>query len=535
MFNVILFTDTAEFATKTRGYGTHRLASHIRHNGYSCIVIDFASVIDYNTYKEILDLTVGPETLMVGYATNWMPFRLPGEEPHTMEPGRNGRRKSDAEQFDQLENSRYKGTLVTAFAHGDADVWMEYPKSLNPKLKLVLGGNKINMYLDSKLTDHFIMGYAETMTIDLLDSLSGKGKKRLFNRIIDHDHKAQAPVWDFRESKTTYTEYDFITPQEALSLEIGRGCRFKCTYCPYPLIGMKNVEDYLKYENVLREELLDNYNRWGTTRYYFMDDTFNDTVEKLQMVLNVTRSLPFKISFWCYLRVDLLAIHPEMIPMLKEMGLAQCYFGIETFHDKAGRAIGKGMNAKRKKETLKKCKECWGDSVSIQSGFIVGLPFESSDSIAETAAYLREPDCPIDIGWIFPLNIANGDHPITNHMYLSEFDRNYKEHGYRFDGEGNFLEWSKTDDTDIDSFKTAEAVAGKNDVTVSKRIYKGDFYKASLNHPILSNRELTMSMTDQEYMDLINSIDQSELFYETVMEQYFKPLMNKLRENNKHV
>ena len=48
MFDVILFTDTAEFATKTRGYGTHRLASHIRSNGYSCIVIDFFSSIDYN-------------------------------------------------------------------------------------------------------------------------------------------------------------------------------------------------------------------------------------------------------------------------------------------------------------------------------------------------------------------------------------------------------------------------------------------------------------------------------------------------------
>ena len=56
MFDVVLFTDTAEFSTKTRGYGMHRLATHVRERGYSCIVIDFSSAIDYNLYKEILDL-----------------------------------------------------------------------------------------------------------------------------------------------------------------------------------------------------------------------------------------------------------------------------------------------------------------------------------------------------------------------------------------------------------------------------------------------------------------------------------------------
>ena len=55
MFDVILFTDTVEFAVKSRGYGVHRLASHIRLNNYSCLVIDFSSILTWDLYTAILD------------------------------------------------------------------------------------------------------------------------------------------------------------------------------------------------------------------------------------------------------------------------------------------------------------------------------------------------------------------------------------------------------------------------------------------------------------------------------------------------
>jgi radical SAM superfamily enzyme YgiQ (UPF0313 family) len=288
------------------------------------------------------------------------------------------------------------------------------------------------------------------------------------------------------------------------------------------------MNDFLKYEDVLREELMDNYNKWGITRYYFMDDTFNDETEKLEMMLRVTRSLPFKINFWCYLRLDLLAVHTEQISMLKEMGLAQCYFGLETFNPKSAKSIGKGMSAVKLKEALKKCKDVWGDAVNIQSGFMVGLPYETEKSVADTAEYLRRSDCPIDIAWIFPLSVV-GEFSLSEYMNKSEFDKNHLKYGYYFPNPERAWEWSKDDDTDIDNFNTAGTIACKYDSTVPKKIYKGDLYKASLNHPILKDRTATLAMTDDEYQQLLDSIDQTSLFYNTVIEQYFKPLLSKLR------
>jgi hypothetical protein len=535
-FNVIIFADTPVQDTKTRNYGAYRLASHIRDNGYTCLVVNFSSAIDGEMYNEILKNTVGEETYMVGFSTTFMPMRIPGEPLSTEVPGRD-RRETDILRFDT--ESMYSKRLIDEIAAGRQAPWFDCIKNLNSKTKIVFGGSGIGFFTDFQDVDNFIYGLSETMVIDYLDSVTGRSKKRLFNKVLDYDYKAQLPVWDFRKSKTSYTDYDFITPNETLSLEVARGCRFKCTYCSYPLIGQKNIDDYLKYKEVLKDELLENYNRWGITQYYIMDDTFNDTTEKLLMFKEVVNSLPFKIKFWCYTRLDLLAVHPEQITLLKEIGLEQTYMGVETFHPGAGKAVGKAMKAEKTKEALAKCKEVWGNDVHIQAGFMVGLPTEPEESIASTCDYLRDPECPIHESWVFPINIFDGKDTTEhgNHwIYKSEFDKNYDKHGYYF-GEiktaYDRVSWKKKEDcSGIYTFEQATELAASYDRSVPKRIYTGDFYKSSLNHPILSNRELTKNMSQQEYKDLLNSIDMTKLYFDTVIEQYFTPLLEKLKNDN---
>jgi radical SAM superfamily enzyme YgiQ (UPF0313 family) len=532
-FNVIIFCDTPAHATKTRNYGAHRLATHIRENNYSCLVVDFSSIINWEMYNTILENAMGDDTYMVGFSTTFMPMRIPGEPPSTEVPGR-ARRNTDYERFEK--KSIYTDCLMNELGHGRPDPWLNRIKELNSKTKIVFGGSGVAFYMDFMNVDNFIYGLSETMIIDYLHSLSKRGQKRFFNRVLGYDYKAQAPVWDFRNSSTRYTEYDFVTKQETLSLEVGRGCRFKCTFCSYPLIGQKNIDDYLKFPEVLKAELMENYQRWGTTQYYIMDDTFNDSTEKLIMVKEVLDSLPFKIKFWCYLRIDLIAQHPEQISLLKEMGLNQTYFGIETFHPKASKVIGKGMDGNKRKAALALCKEIWGDDVHIQAGFMVGLPYESEESIIETAAYLRDPSCPINEAWMFPVNMFNGEHPDSlgrnNWIYKSDFDNNYSKYGYYFDPPIIPLDtrWKKQEDgSGIVNSEQAAQIAGKWDKTIPKRIYTGDFYKSSLDHPVLSNREFTKKMTQDEYEKFISSLDLEDVFYKTVMSQYFQPLIQKLQ------
>ena len=134
MFNVILFADTPEAFSKTRGYGAQRL-----HDPSS-------------THTEELDIT---------------------------------RNSAD---------SIFAQKLTTALTDNTPEPYFDLIKQINPKVKLTLGGSKIGMYTDMKMIDHIFVGYSETMVIDFLHSISGKGPRRIFNKMIDHDQKAQEVV-----------------------------------------------------------------------------------------------------------------------------------------------------------------------------------------------------------------------------------------------------------------------------------------------------------------------------------------------------
>lgn len=536
MFNVILFTDAPYPHHKIRGYGVHRIASQIRSAGYSCLVIDFSSALTFERYKEILDLAVGPETYMIGFSTTWLPYRWP-EKPGEFTNQIPGHHIGEEYELSHDKEERHdwrKNNLVVKFGQNDVADWLQYPKKLNSKIKIVLGGAKADFYMDLQNIDHVIFGIAETMTIDLLDRLSGK-TKRIFGKYIDHDRKAHAPTWDFRESTTKYTDFDFIQPMETLNLEVGRGCRFKCAFCNFPLIGQKNVNDYLKYPNIIRDELLENYERWGTTKYFIVDDTFNDSTEKLEMMVKVMRDLPFRIKFWCYTRVDILAAHPEQMELLKELGVAETFFGLETFNDQSSKTIGKGMPSSRRKDTLYKAKEVWGNRVWMEGGFMIGLPHETRKSWRETVDWLKTPDCPLDISTVYPLNIVKKTD--RNQWFpTSWFDNNYEQYGYYFpdDGVEGILAWRKDDDTDIRTFYEAQTIADETtkELESYQRMRRGDFYTSSFNHPLLMDREKTLDMTQEEYLKLISTVDFEKLFYEITDRDYFQPLLAKLRNKN---
>ena len=68
----------------------------------------------------------------------------------------------------------------------------------------------------------------------------------------------------------------------------------------YDLIG-KKMGDYVKQKNLIREELIRNYNEWGTTDYYVADETINDSEEKIDMLLDAVSNLPFKPTFGGFL------------------------------------------------------------------------------------------------------------------------------------------------------------------------------------------------------------------------------------------
>lgn len=536
MYHGIIFTECTSQNWLGRGYGVHRLANELRNHGFKILVVDFAFAVTFEIYQEILNNAIGSETYFVGFSTSIFPYRMQDVEGQKRASLlQHSYARESASDFLKLENEPwYCAGLPMQFANGLTERWFDHIKKCNPKTKIIFGGSKTWEYFETPGIDHFFIGMAETMFVDWMLSVSGKGPKRIFNTIVDYDIKAQGnkQQFDFKSSTTKYQPEDFVMPYEALGLEVGRGCRFKCSFCTWPLIGQKNINEYLKTPDLLRNELIENWEKWGVWKYYVTDDTFNDSTEKLEAFYSVIKSLPFKPVFWGFFRLDLLRAHPEQIPLVKDCGFKDIIVGIETFHPAAGKNIKKGAKAENLKQALLDCKAAWGDEVLISSQFITGLPGENSNSIKHSTEWFMREDAPINAIGLVPLRLYAPDR-WEKYRVTSEFERDYQKYGYSFpDPVNKPWYWEKDDGTDIKNYDDAKNLAEECEMMLRTIGRRGRWI---FKHTPFGAEDLTiermMNMTDEEYRSVPKVSGNMLLVKEQVMNDYMNPLLEFLKKN----
>lgn len=391
----LLITDTAGPVFQ-RSIGAYQVAHHVRKHGVTTQVIDFASMFDPVELKSLVIASIDEKTLAVGISSTFL----------------NVDRKTKYISADRsFENA------VPDFI---SNILFEI-KEKYPKVKLVIGGANSYHVKDDTLFDAVFHGYSEQSVAEYLVGLRD-GRKRIWPQcgkltVVD----GAADHFDIENLDHFWHTNDCILPKETLPIEISRGCIFKCKFCSYPLNGKKKF-DYLRDPIRIRDELIKNYELYGTTNYFFTDDTFNDSTHKLEKLHEIITQLPFKIKFVTYLRIDLLYAHQEQIQLLYEMGLGSAFFGIETLNAHSGRVIGKGMNPDLIKKFIIELHDVhWKKEVDFTCSFIIGLPGETLESVKNTHEWCVT--APFNDVW-FPLFLKTDSH------YKSEFDINFEQYGY---------------------------------------------------------------------------------------------------------
>jgi radical SAM superfamily enzyme YgiQ (UPF0313 family) len=389
-----------------RALGAYQVADHCRKENISCQVIDFTDLFKLDELVQLTDLCASNQTLAVGVSTTFYA---------------NKNSKSKFISADRRTNQSLPDNVVQL---------LKIVKHKYPHIKILGGGANSYQLEKNELFDVVFHGYSEQSVVEYLQELKGQRPKQIHlkkgtTNIID----GKTAHFDITNLNHRWSLSDCILPNETLPIEISRGCIFKCTFCAYPLNGKKKF-DYLRDPNLIKQELIYNYENFGTTNYFFTDDTFNDSTMKLEKLHKVITELPFKIKFVTYLRLDLLYAHKEQITLLREMGLGSAFFGIETLNHASGKIIGKGMNPILAKEFLLDLYyNLWNEEIPITCSFIAGLPGESVDSIKQTREWCKTT--PLNDLW-FPLYIGKDSH------YKSEFDANYEKYGYKLDQDGNW-------------------------------------------------------------------------------------------------
>ena len=360
-----------------RSAGAYRIRTELEDNGYSCLVIDFFQHFTNEEIEQILSLNVTQETLWIGFSTTFMNTKV------------------------ELEQN--------------TEFWKKI-KANYPWIKIIVGGSK-SLLEEMDFVDFYVTGYADTAIVEITKNISSYSKK-----VTDANKEYNKK--DLSNIPIKWKQQDMISPGSSLPMEIARGCIFNCAFCNFPMNNKKKF-DYIRDSKSIYDELKYNYEVLGVSDYSFMDDTFNDSVQKLEVLHDVISKLDFKIRYSTYIKPELLVAQPDQIPLLIETGLAAAAYGLESLNPDTRQAIFKMKDPYRVLEAMKKLKEDSGNTISNQCTMIVGLPYESIESVYNSFDVLYNADY-IDHFSYYPLTIHTPD----KYAYTSPIDNNPKAFGY---------------------------------------------------------------------------------------------------------
>jgi radical SAM superfamily enzyme YgiQ (UPF0313 family) len=439
----ILLLTTVSGLVFQRSLGAYQLAHNCRQHGFSCQVIDFIQDFSeqelYDTAKQFVSI----DTLCLGISTSFF------------------------NEFKMMVDN--KSVLPLSIPENVSNVCIKLKKEF-PKLRICLGGAKALHGVDYDWVDDIFQGYSEDQFLKYCGTLK-KGKTDKFIKTISGKriYDKQNSSFDIQTLNHKFLPEDCILEKEVLPIEISRGCIFKCKFCAFPLNGKRKL-DYLRDIEQIKEELEYNYRHFGTTKYFFNDDTLNDSVFKIEELHKVITALSFKIEFSCWMRLDLLYKNPETITMLKEMGLSTVFFGIESFRQDTLKIIGKSLKPEIVKQFLLDLYNVhWNKDVSIFLGMIVGLPHETEEDIFNSVSWLK--DTPFSFHFE-PLRLKDSG----GTYYQSDFEKNYNKYGYTI----NNNTWCN----DVMTQHTAEKIASiiNTEYAYGKNKPSGSYLFAILNH-----------------------------------------------------
>jgi len=384
------FGDEPVYETRSRTSGTYRIATYIRDEfDLDVEVVDFIFSWTIEELKELCKSRIGPDTRLVGIGGIFF--------------------LSAPVVLELFKHIKETYPHVTTCA-GSQDVWsiVQIPN-----------------------IDYYVSGYGELGIKAVLEGNPKCVDLQMFPHMpvvkhVDCWRTKEYNAWPWPILSIKYEERDFIKPYEVVSMETSRGCRFKCSYCNFPILGVK--EDYTRSKEDFETNIKENYDKWGLTEYIITDDTFNDYVEKIRKYGDVVQSLDFKPNFTGYVRADLMTMREGDLEELARMRFNSHLYGIESTNHASAKAIGKGGDPEKILPGILEAKKYFlkhNDFYRGEMSFIWGLPHETRETLDKTFKW-------IDENWygeavsMFPLHIIRD----SGFSRPNDMSNNMDKYGY---------------------------------------------------------------------------------------------------------
>ncbi len=271
----------------------------------------------------------------------------------------------------------------------------KFIKTNYPQTKIVLGGVhptvRPEQVLRNDSVDYVIRGEGENTFLELIQGdecskikgLSYKSGENMVHNpdrelILDLDALPFPALHLFDLKKYSwYPEINLIS---------SRGCPFACYYCFNGVFGRKFRARTA--ENIIQEmELLNQ--KYGTTKFYFYDDTFTFNKERVIQFCNLLLEKKLYFEWRCCSRID--TLDPERVDLMKKSGCKKIHFGIESGDPTLIKKI-KNITLEQAKQTIKMVNDT---GMETRCYFMIGHPWDTKETIKHTIKFATDIDATV--------------------------------------------------------------------------------------------------------------------------------------------
>ncbi len=187
--------------------------------------------------------------------------------------------------------------------------------------------------------------------------------------------------------------------------DTSRGCPFACTFCT--IINVQGRKMRERSPQSIAAMMRKNYLDHGLSFYFFTDDNFARKKlwrETFEAIIKL-REEGLDVSFM--MQVDLAKKPKDFVPLAAKAGCTQVFIGMESVNPQNLEAEGKKQN---KVEEYRSIIKEWHDAgVLVHTGYIIGLPWDSKEQVAEDMRFLMNEVGP-DQASFFMLTPLPGSH-----------------------------------------------------------------------------------------------------------------------------
>lgn len=179
---------------------------------------------------------------------------------------------------------------------------------------------------------------------------------------------APLPRRDLLAHRRAHYHFHFHHP--TFSVEAGRGCPFKCSFCSVWKIHPGKCR-YMSAERVFAE--LASIEGKNTL---FVDDHFLANVPRARELSEMIRTSGIKKTYGMQARSDTIAQHPDLIEEWAKIGLGGILIGFETPSPERLKRLNKANTLSNSDEAIRICQ---ANGVDVWGAFIVEPDFEADD------------------------------------------------------------------------------------------------------------------------------------------------------------